>query len=191
MSLHKVVLVTGNSSKLTEWQRLAPAGITLASQDIDLDEIQSNDLEAIVIDKAKRAYEQVQKPVIVEDVSAGLDRLGGMPGPFIKFFEIAIGLDAIYQLTRGKPEPGTATCTIGYFDGQNTLAVRADVHGTIVKPRGKGGWGFDKCFQPDGQPKTYGEMTHAEKDAVSHRAKAIPLFMKELQKLLQQTLPED
>lgn len=183
MKQYEVVLVTGNKGKLKEWQRLAPSSIILSNHDVDLDEIQSEDLEAIVIDKAKRAYELVKKPVIVEDVSAGIDRLGGMPGPFIKYFEIAMGYDALYRLA-GQSESGMATCTIGYYDGHSALAVRADVHGQIVAPRGEGGWGFDKCFQPDGQSKTYGEMSPEEKDAVSHRAKAIPLFMKELEKLL-------
>jgi inosine triphosphate pyrophosphatase len=178
-----VVLVTGNKGKLNEWQRLAPTDINLTSINLDLDEIQSDSLEAIVIDKAKRAFEIVKKPVIVEDVAAGLDKLSGLPGPFIKFFEIAMGHDALFQLTNGRPETGVATCTIGYYDGENSIAVRADVHGTIVKPRGHNGWGFDRTFQPEGQSKTYGEMSSIEKDKFSHRAKAIPLFMQELRKL--------
>jgi len=78
---------------------------------VDLDEIQSLDLEAIAVDKAKRAYEKVGKPVLVEDVSAGLDSMGGLPGPFIKYFEVTLGMDALYQLRKAQDEPGSATCT--------------------------------------------------------------------------------
>ncbi|HET6924566.1 MAG TPA: non-canonical purine NTP pyrophosphatase, partial [Candidatus Saccharimonadales bacterium] len=86
-----ITFVTGNPGKLAEWQRLFPADIRLESADVDLDEIQSLDLEAIAIDKAKRAYAQLQRPVLVEDVAAGLDSLGGLPGPFVKYFEKSIG----------------------------------------------------------------------------------------------------
>lgn len=85
--MKQILLVTGNQHKLKEWQNLCDGhGINLDSIDLDLEEIQSDDPEAIVADKVKRAYELVGKPVIVEDVAAGLDKLDGLPGPFIKFF---------------------------------------------------------------------------------------------------------
>ena len=181
--MRTITLVTGNPGKLAEWQRLFPADFNLEAVDVDLDEIQSLDLEAIAVDKAKRAYEKVGKPVLVEDVSAGLDSMGGLPGPFIKYFEVTLGMDALYQLRKAQDEPGSATCTIAYFDGKTVLTASGTVRGTIVAPRGDYGFGFDHCFAPAGQPKAYGEMTPDEKDAVSHRALAVRQLVDKLRTL--------
>jgi len=45
--------------------------------------------------------------------------------------------------------------------------------GKIVSPRGKGGFGWDVCFQPEGYELTYGEMTASEKNEISHRKRAV------------------
>ena len=86
MCMTQIFLVTGNKNKLREWQEVLPANVQIDTVDVDLDEIQSDDPEVIVADKARRAYEKVGKPVVVEDVEAGLEKLGGLPGPFIKYF---------------------------------------------------------------------------------------------------------
>lgn len=173
-------LVTGNTGKLAEWRRLFPEDIPLESADIDLEEIQSLDLEAIAIDKAKRAYEQIGSPVLVEDIAAGLNKLHGLPGPFIKFFELQLGADALFQLAGREGEAAVVSCVIAYYDGEQAVAVRADVTGIVTSKRGSHGFGFDVCFVPDGQDKTYGQMTPAEKDTISHRAKAIKLLLAHL-----------
>lgn len=177
--MKNIVLVTGNANKLREWHRLTPEGFVFESADIDLPEIQSTDLEEIVADKARRAYEALGKPVIVEDISAELVSMNGLPGPFIKFFIKAMGEDVLYQLT--KDEGGDAiiiSCTIGYFDGNELLLATGKVPGKVVSQRGEHGFGFDKVFIPDGSTKTYSEMTPEEKDQVSHRSRAVAAFIK-------------
>lgn len=178
-----ITLVTGNKGKLAEWQRLFPAEFKLENADIDLDEIQSLDMDVIVADKARRAYEQIKKPVIVEDISAGLDNLNDLPGPFIKFFEIRLGMDALFQLAEQEGDPATVRCAVAYYDGQETIVVHSEVKGTITPTRGEGGFGFDKVFVPNGQSKTYGEMKPEEKDAISHRSIAVKELVKKLQAL--------
>jgi inosine triphosphate pyrophosphatase len=173
-------LVTGNAGKLAEWQRLTPLDFTLVAEDVDLDEIQTLDMDELIRDKARRAFEVIGTPIIVEDIAAGLDRLGGLPGPFIKFFEKTLGYDALFQLTNGNEEPATVNCAIAYYDGQEFKIVHTTVTGTAVAARGNNGFGFDSCFVPAGQAKTYGEMTPAEKDAVSHRSKAVKLLIDKL-----------
>jgi inosine triphosphate pyrophosphatase len=178
--MNKIFLVTGNAHKLEEWRRQLPSDIQIESVDIDLPEIQSIDPEEIVADKAKRAYEATGKPVVVEDVSVGLAKLNGLPGPFVKFFIKALGEDALYILAGKEGEPATASCSVAYYDGQELLTVRGDVKGTIVASRGANNFGFDKTFVPEGQNVTYAEMTGAAKDAVSHRSVAIKLFLQQL-----------
>lgn len=77
----KITLITGNLGKAEEVSRYI--GFPVEHQQIDLEEIQSLDLEEIVKDKAVRAFEKIQSPVLVEDVSFVFHSLGGLPGPFI------------------------------------------------------------------------------------------------------------
>lgn len=177
--MNKLFLVTGNANKLEEWRRQLPADIEIDSVDLDLPEIQSIDPEEIMADKARRAYEATGKPVVVEDVSAGLQKLGGLPGPFIKFFIKKLGNDALFTLAGKENEPATVSCSIAYYDGQDLLTVRGDVHGTVVASRGDNGFGFDKTFVPEHQDLTYAEMSGEQKDSVSHRSVAIQLFVDE------------
>ena len=171
--MKNITLVTGNPGKLLEWQRLFPNKLQLMSRDIDLDEIQSLDMDKIIADKAQRAFAALLTPIIVEDVSAGIDDLGNLPGPFIKFFEQKLGLDALYQMARCGGAAATILATVAYYDGSALIVGRGEVHGTVCKPRGTNGFGFDACFVPNGQQKSYGEMQAAEKDTFSHRAIAI------------------
>jgi len=177
----QLTLVTGNKHKLAEWQRIVPADIQLDTIDIDLDEIQSMDVEKIVADKVKRAYAAAGKPVVVEDVSAGLDNLGGLPGPFMKFFEKQLGKDALFQLAKHEGDPVTVRCGMAYYDGQSLIVVASKVPGRVAPASGENGFGFDYCFIPDGQNKTYAQMTAAEKDSVSHRGKALAQLLEKLQ----------
>lgn len=178
--MHKIFLVTGNANKLEEWRRQLPSDIEIDSVDVDLPEIQSIDPEEIMADKAKRAYEATGNPVVVEDVSAGLEKLGGLPGPFVKFFIKKLGDDVLYQLAGIEGEPATVSCSIAYYDGNDLVTVRGDVKGIVVQSRGENGFGFDKTFIPEGHERTYAEMSGEEKDKVSHRSVAIKLFVDKL-----------
>lgn len=180
--MKQIFLVTGNPNKLKEWQQILPPDITMDIADVDLIEIQSIDPEEIITDKARRAYEAIGKPVVVEDVEAGLEKLNGLPGPFVKFFLKKLGNDALYQLAGNEGEKAIISCSIAYFDGKKMLTVRGDVPGTIVAPRGNDGFGFDITFVPDGETLTYAEMDEIKKNSLSHRRKAIQLLIEELGK---------
>lgn len=177
-----IYVVTGNTHKLASFERHLK-GYDFAMAELELEEIQSLDARVIIEDKVKRAYAAIGKPVVVEDVSAGLDNLGGLPGPFIKFFEERLGKDALHQLSGQPSAPATVVSTIGYYDGSRLLVTEGVVHGTVVAARGENGFGFDACFVPDGQSKTYAEMTFSEKDAISHRSLSISALLRELEKL--------
>lgn len=158
---------------------MMPDTIQLESVDVDLPEIQSDDATEIVTDKAKRAYKIVGKPVVVEDVEAGLEKLNGLPGPLIKFFNAKLGKDALYQLAGKEGEKATVACTIGYYDGSEMVIVRGQVDGTVVAPRGDA-FGFDIVFVPNGENQTYAEMGAERKNQISHRSKAIRAFVEKM-----------
>lgn len=178
--MKQIFLVTGNPNKLAEWQKIIPSTISINIADIDLAEIQSDNPEEIITDKAKRAYQAVGKPVVVEDVEAGLEKLHGLPGPFVKFFLKKLGNDALFQLAGREGEKAVISCSIAYYDGETMLTVRGDVPGTIVAPRGNDGFGFDATFVPDGETLTYAEMSDEKKNLLSHRHKAIRLLVEKL-----------
>jgi XTP/dITP diphosphohydrolase len=65
-------------------------------------------------------------------------------------------------------------------DGRELLA-RGELRGTLAgEPRGSGGFGYDPAFVPEGETRTVGEMSPAEKDAISHRARAAAELLPQL-----------
>ena len=187
----QIYLVTGNAKKLREWQGILPDDISMESTAIDLVEIQSDNPEDIVIDKAKRAYEHIGKPVVVEDVAAGLDKFGGLPGPYIKYFVKELGGDALHKIASSDAGPGTVTCTVAYYDGNSVITAKGVVHGTIVPPRGDDAFSFDVVFVPDGEIQTFAEMTAEKKNSLSHRRKAIEAFITAFHESQHQTKSDD
>lgn len=166
-----IYVITGNLHKLKELKAILPVELDIRHKKLDLVEVQSLDLHEIVSHKLREAYKLVKAPVIVEDVSAGLASLGGLPGPFIKFFEEQMGDDALYQLAPN--DKVTITCTMGYYDGDQEIIVDGVVHGNIVSPRGNNGFGFDSCVIQDGQTKTNAELAPKVKNSISHRYLAV------------------
>lgn len=79
-----VTFITGNQHKADYLSHIL--GVPLRHQAVDLTEIQSTSLEEIVEHKVRQAYMVARCPVLVEDVALGFTALGGLPGPFIKFF---------------------------------------------------------------------------------------------------------
>jgi non-canonical purine NTP pyrophosphatase (RdgB/HAM1 family) len=181
--MQKITIVTGNPGKVRELQAMAMGKINFVMHDLDIDEIQSLDLREIVKNKAKKAYEQLNTPIIVDDVSAGLTSLNGLPGPFIKFFNQKLGGDALFQLTKRKDDKVTISCIAAYYDGKEFILGEGTITGRIVSPRGKNGFGFDVVVVPDGQSMTMAEMSEEEKMLVSHRGKAFRDLLSQLEKL--------
>lgn len=177
--MQQITLVTGNPHKLAELQKVFPATLNLTSQKLDLDEIQSLDLHEIVRHKLRQAYKVIQAPVIVEDISAELEKLNGLPGPFVKFFEERLGKGALYTLAgEGRVK---IVCSMGYFDGTYEHIVDGVLEGNIVAPRGTEGFGFDFVLMPDGYDKTMSELGVNIKNTISHRFKAASLLVEALQ----------
>jgi non-canonical purine NTP pyrophosphatase (RdgB/HAM1 family) len=184
MALH-FTIVTGNQHKLDEYHRLLPPTIQFDSAQVELEELQTLDPRELIEHKVREAYEIVGKPVLVEDISAGLDTFEGLPGPFIKFFEQQLGKGALYKLAGEQEAAATVLCTIGMYNGKQLIVAQGLVHGIVVSPRGEGpdGWGFDFVFVPAGQTQTYAEMGAPQKAKLSHRALAVKDLLRQLNKL--------
>ncbi|OGF82521.1 hypothetical protein A3B18_00770 [Candidatus Giovannonibacteria bacterium RIFCSPLOWO2_01_FULL_46_13] len=130
---------------------------------LDLDEIQSLDLEEIVRHKVRQAYEKIKSPVIVEDVSLEFEALGGLPGPFIRFFVEKMPFENICSLVDGKTRKATARCVYGYYDGENLKLFEGELGGEVSKvPAGDNGYGWDRIFIPEGYSVTRAELNEED-----------------------------
>ncbi len=141
---------------------------------MELPEIQSLDMEAVLSAKARSAWESVRRPVIVEETGLELAAMNGFPGPLVKWMLEAVGADGIARTALALGEPrARAVCLLLWTDGGQTVLARGETAGDLVlPPRGGNGFGWDPVFRPAGDPRTYGELPDEEKDRIGHRGRA-------------------
>lgn len=107
------------------------------------------------------------------------DALGGLPGAYVKWFLGAVGAGGLHTLLAGFADKrAAAVCTFAFCAGRGApvALLQGRTRGTIVAPRaaaGRDAFGWDPVFLPDGAERTYAEMEPAEKNACSHRGKAL------------------
>ncbi len=171
----KITFITGNMGKVKEVSHYL--GIPLDHQKIDLDEIQSLDIEEVVKDKATRAYEKVGKPVLVEDNSFVFHALGKLPGPLIKWFLGELKNEGLCRLVDGKDRSCTATVCYGFHDGKEIHLFSGSMAGTVAQsPRGDNSFGWSPVFIPEGYDKTYAELSDDERAPFAMRNIALKKF---------------
>jgi non-canonical purine NTP pyrophosphatase (RdgB/HAM1 family) len=162
--LKSPLFVTGNQHKADHLSRLLE--LPLEHIKLDLDEIQSANLEEVATHKVKQAYGLVKRPVFVEDVALGFDALDGLPGPFIKFFLTAEGgLENLCRMLDGfSSRRAYGECVFAYYDGKKLELFRGGIAGIVPEhPQGKDGFGWDPIFCPDGYDgRTRAELTEQE-----------------------------
>ncbi|KYO39803.1 inosine triphosphate pyrophosphatase isoform X1 [Alligator mississippiensis] len=178
MAGKSVVFVTGNVKKLEEVIQILGDKFpySLVAKKIDLPEYQGEPDE-ISIQKCREAAKQIQGPVIVEDTCLCFNALGGLPGPYIKWFLEKLKPEGLYKLLAGfEDKSAYAVCTFAFSSGNLEDPVKlfkGKTCGHIVEPRGPRDFGWDPCFQPDGYEKTYAELPKAVKNSISHRYRAL------------------
>ncbi|XP_043918672.1 inosine triphosphate pyrophosphatase [Protopterus annectens] len=174
----QMVFVTGNVKKLEEVVQILGDKFPckLVHRKIDLPEYQGEP-DQIVVQKCQEAARQIQGPVIVEDVCLCFNALGGLPGPYIKWFLDKLKPEGLYRLLAGfEDKSAYALATFGFSTGNPDDPVQlfqGKTHGHIVEPRGPRDFGWDPCFQPDGFNQTYAEMPKEVKNSISHRYRAL------------------
>lgn len=166
------VVVTGNPGKLREVERLL--GYRPKHAGLDLPEIQSLDILEVLRAKAEAAWRRLARPLVVDETGLSLAALEGFPGPLVKWMLAAVGAAGIARVAHRLDDPrATACCALLYRDAERELVARAEVQGRLTaEPRGDGGFGWDPIFVPDGQDRTYAEMSAGEKDRCGHRGRA-------------------
>lgn len=163
---------TTNPGKLRE--AVAWLGRPVEGVHLEMDELQTTDLERLVRFKAEQAHREVGGDVLVEDTILVFDAWGKLPGPFIKFFLADLGGEGLAAaLEPFGDNNARAICGMGFHQGGRHHFFSGEVAGRIVHPRGGLGFGFDPIFQPHGASKTLGEMEPDEKRLYSMRAQAL------------------
>jgi XTP/dITP diphosphohydrolase len=172
--MNRLTVVTGNPGKAAELSRLLQMEVDHRA--LDLPEVQSTSVREVVAAKAQAAYEQLGRPVVVDDAGLTIKAWGDLPGALIKFFikNDHVGPAGIIKMLGDSPRQAMVEVALGYCDERGVQVAHGVVDGQIPdQPRGSGGFGFDTIFVPDGHIKTFGEMTAAEKDACSMRRLAV------------------
>jgi XTP/dITP diphosphohydrolase len=184
-----VVLGTRNPHKVKEVARvLDPAGITVKPlpAGVELPPETGETFEANARPKAQAAAVGTGRPAIADDSGIEAEALDGRPGvrsaryagvgasdeenlaKLISEAPAGTRLRYVCALAYVDPAGGPDEVFFGYCDGRMASA-----------PRGSGGFGYDPVFLPDEVDggRTMAELTDAEKDAISHRGRALRAFL--------------
>lgn len=168
-----LVFATTNKGKVEEAHAIL--GVPVEIAELEIDEVQSMDMEYVSKKKTEAAYQILKKPVITDDVGVFIEAWNGFPGPFAKHILDSIQNEGILKLMEDEPNRNvTVKCAIGYHDGQEVHVFIAEVKGHLAdKIKGSDGWGFDFVVIPEGYSQTFAEMGFKDKNKISHRALAL------------------
>jgi XTP/dITP diphosphohydrolase len=202
--LNRLLVASRNAKKLAELRRVLDAaglaGLTLVS----LDDVPPFDeapetgatFEENALAKARDGYTATGLPTVADDSGLTVAALNGMPGVLSARWAGTHGEDAannallLAQLRDVPDERRSAAfvsaCALVYGPGDvDSAVVRGEWNGVIARePRGAGGFGYDPLFVPEGETRSAAELSPAEKDAASHRGRALALLIPALSALL-------
>ncbi len=197
----KLLVASRNPKKLAELRRVLDAagltGLTLVS----LNEVAPFDeapetgatFEENALAKARDAFTATGLATVADDSGLEVAALGGMPGVLSARWSGNHGDDAantallLAQLSEVPDERRAAAfvsaCALVSASGE--VVVRGEWRGSIAREAsGDGGFGYDPVFIPDGLgDRTAAQLSPAEKDAVSHRGRALALLLPALRDL--------
>ncbi len=191
MAINTLLIATHNQGKVKEFDdMLTGLGVSLKSAaDYNLPEPEEteNTFVGNALLKARAAVKATGVAALADDSGLAVDALDGAPGIYsARWGETPQGRDFNKAMQRVHDELGTvdgtqsasfvAVLALVYPDGQEEI-FEGRVKGKIVWPmRGDLGHGYDPIFQPDGYDITFAEMPIAEKNTISHRARAVEKF---------------
>jgi XTP/dITP diphosphohydrolase len=186
LSIMRLCFASNNAHKLDEIRPLLPAGIELLSlADIgcheELPETQPT-LEGNARQKAQYVWDHFGVACFADDTGLEVDALGGEPGVYSARYA-GPQREATDNVAKLLHELGLQPDRRARFRTVISLVRGADearefsgeVPGTIAAaPIGRSGFGYDPVFVPsEGDGRTFAEMTLAEKNLLSHRARAV------------------
>ncbi|KUH67597.1 non-canonical purine NTP pyrophosphatase [Mycolicibacterium novocastrense] len=200
----ELLVASRNPKKLAELHRvLAAAGVS-GLRLLSLDDAPAFDeapetgatFEENALAKARDAHRATGLATVADDSGLEVAALNGMPGVLSARWAGRHGDDAantallLAQLADVPDERRGAAfvsaCALVHEGGE--IVVRGEWPGSITRaPRGDGGFGYDPVFLPAGSERTAAELDAAEKDAASHRGRALTALLPALRELAART----
>ena len=194
----RLLVASRNAKKLDELRRiLAGAGLEV----IGLDDVPpfpeapetAATFEDNALAKARDAVAATGLPVVADDSGIAVDALNGMPGVLSARWagsakDDSANLNLVLEQLTDVPDArltASFVCAAALVrpDGTHEV-VRGEWPGTLVRePRGANGFGYDPIFVPLGENRTSAELSSAEKDAISHRGRALNQLLPHLRAL--------
>jgi XTP/dITP diphosphohydrolase len=183
----RAVLASANPHKAIELCRLLP-GFEVEPFDGELPPETGETFAENALLKARHVHRAVGGGawVVADDSGIEAAALGGRPGVRSARYageratdeqNLAKLLDALRGA--GDRRVRYVAELVAIAPGGEELQARGELRGTLAgAPRGTGGFGYDPAFVPEGESRTVAEMTPAEKDAVSHRARAAAALLR-------------
>jgi XTP/dITP diphosphohydrolase len=180
-----IVIASKNAGKIAEFQRiLSEVGISVIT-DIDFPDVDEtgSTFEENAILKARAVSRFTNLPALADDSGLAVEALNGAPGIFSARYSGRHGDDAANisrlledlngVLDENRRAKFVAVLALVTPDGKELL-VRGELEGKIRnQPTGTNGFGYDPIFEPENSNRTMGELSPSEKDAISHRSKAL------------------
>jgi XTP/dITP diphosphohydrolase len=199
----ELLVASRNRKKLAELRRVLDAaalsGLTLLSLDDvpEFDEAPETGptFEDNALAKARDGFAATGFPTVADDSGLEVAALNRMPGVLSARWSGVHGDDAgntalLLAQLRDVPDARRGAAFVSacaLVSGAGEFVVRGEWPGAIAQePRGDGGFGYDPVFIPDGlniEGRTAAQLTSAEKDAVSHRGRALTLLLPALRAL--------
>jgi XTP/dITP diphosphohydrolase len=179
-----LVLATGNAKKVVEVQGYLPALEVRSLADHPSIAMPPEDGETFEENAAAKALHVARAlglPVLADDSGLEVDALGGAPGVRSARYAEGSDRDRVVKLLgalEGVPPAARGArfvCALALATPDGRVErVRGTVEGSILaEARGEGGFGYDPVFLVGGGGRTMAELTLAEKNAISHRGRAL------------------
>ncbi len=169
-----VTFVSRNAGKVPEVRAvLAESGVRVHWRKKEFVEPQADTLEEVVAAKL-RSVGGISGYVLVEDSGLFIPSLHGFPGVYSAHFLEVWGFAPMLELLRRRSRTAYFRTVAGLRHGGRQWMFVGEVHGSIARRAvGRGGFGYDPIFVPNGWNRTFAQVPASEKDAISHRARAV------------------
>ena len=184
----RYILASNNSGKLREMKAiLASLGAEVVSQSeagLSLEaEETGTTFEANALIKARAACEALSEPAIADDSGLVVEALDGAPGVYSARYggcttdEERVSLLLKNMEGEKNRRAKFVSCIACIFPNGDMITARGECEGSIAyAPKGEGGFGYDPIFEFTDTGKTMAELSNEEKNAVSHRGRALKIF---------------
>ncbi len=193
----KFVLASQNKGKLAEMTRILGAlGVEVVLQSdlglsVDVEETGSTFSENAAL-KAVAVMEASGLPAIADDSGLCVDALNGGPGVYSARYGGCTSDEERCRLLLNNMRGATTRAAhfhssiVCIFLNGDKVEAEGECHGTIAfAPMGTGGFGYDPLFFVPELNKTFSQITSEEKNAISHRGKALESFAGKLKEYLE------